>query len=310
MNSSSPISRKYLLVAVILVIGLYVLVPQIGDFKSSWHLLSHPRLKWLIAAILFTASTYLTASLTYCLLAFHTLAYWRTVVVQLAVMFINRLLPGGIGALGANYVYLTKHKHTSAQAATMVAVNNLLGFVGHNILVVFTLLVYGGSKALRANYSHSLALSIKIVAVIVLLAGIFALVIGQRRLGHRLAELKAQLSSYRQRPWRLLAAQASSILLTLGNVLCLFACAYAVNVHLSFAAILLVFTLGIGAGTATPTPGGLGGFEAGLVAGLVAYGVHSSPALSVALLYRLVSYWLPLIAGAGGLVVARERRYI
>jgi uncharacterized membrane protein YbhN (UPF0104 family) len=297
-------------VAAILVIGLYVLIPQIGDFKSSWHLLSHPQLKWLLVAILFTGATYLSASATYCLLAFQKLAYWRTVVVQLAVMFINRLLPGGIGALGANYVYLTKHKHTSPQAATMVAVNNLLGFVGHNILVIVTLLTYGGSRALRANYSHTLGLSLKIVGAIILLGVVFWLLVGRRKLGRRLAELKSQLGSYRQHPWRLLGAQASSITLTLGNVLCLFACAYAVNVHLSFAAILLIFTLGIGAGTATPTPGGLGGFEAGLVAGLVAYGVDSSPALSVALLYRLVSYWLPLLAGAGALVIARERRYI
>ncbi|MFI5271393.1 MAG: flippase-like domain-containing protein, partial [Candidatus Saccharimonadales bacterium] len=58
-----------------------------------------------------------------------------------------------------------------------------------------------------------------------------------------------------------------------------------------------IFTLGISTGTITPTPGGLGGFEAGLFAGFVAFHVPVAPALAIALLYRLISYWLALGIG-------------
>ncbi len=100
---------------------------------------------------------------------------------------------------------------------------------------------------------------------------------------------------------------STSLVLTLSNVLCLFFCALALGIHLPFATIMLVFTLGLGAGSAVPTPGGLGGFEAGLAAGFVGYGVDASTALAAALLYRLVSYWLPMAAGAVAFI-ASERR--
>jgi hypothetical protein len=44
-------------------------------------------------------------------------------------------------------------------------------------------------------------------------------------------------------------------------------------------------------------PAGLGFVEAGLVTTLTLAGVPSGDALAATLLYRIVSYWLPLLAG-------------
>ena len=95
--------------------------------------------------------------------------------------------------------------------------------------------------------------------------------------------------------------------LTACNVLCLWASAAAAGIHLPLAALFIIFTFGISLGTATPTPGGLGGFEAGLFAGLVAYHVPSGPALAIALLYRLISYWLVLVIGAIAFTVGQRQ---
>jgi uncharacterized protein (TIRG00374 family) len=130
----------------------------------------------------------------------------------------------------------------------------------------------------------------------------------RRRLSQLLSDITRQLMSYRRRPLRLGLSLASSIVLTLSNILALMACASALNLSLSFAALVLVFTFGIGVGTATPTPGGVGGFEAGIAAGLVTYHVAGSAALAVALLYRLLSYWLPLVAGGLAFVVCQRRK--
>jgi uncharacterized protein (TIRG00374 family) len=97
--------------------------------------------------------------------------------------------------------------------------------------------------------------------------------------------------------------------LTVCNVLCLWAAGLAAGVHLPLAVLFIIFTFGIGLGSATPTPGGLGGFEAGLFAGLAAYHVPAGPALAVALLYRLLSYWLALIVG-GVAFAASQRRHL
>jgi uncharacterized protein (TIRG00374 family) len=46
------------------------------------------------------------------------------------------------------------------------------------------------------------------------------------------------------------------------------------------------------------TPGGLGFVEAGLTSVLVLAGVEAHAAVVATLLYRLVSYWLPIPVGA------------
>jgi uncharacterized protein (TIRG00374 family) len=56
------------------------------------------------------------------------------------------------------------------------------------------------------------------------------------------------------------------------------------------------------------TPGGLGFVEAGLVGTLSLAGVPGTSALAATLLYRLVSYWLPLPLG-GIAYLAYRRRY-
>src|SRR6185312_13818748 len=117
--SLSPDRRQLALVA-LAVVALYVLLPQLGDFRSSWHLVSHPRPGPSLLALIFSFATYLAAAGTYCLLAFRPLHFGRTAGVQLAAMFVNRLLPAGIGALGANYLYLRHERHKEAPAAAMV----------------------------------------------------------------------------------------------------------------------------------------------------------------------------------------------
>src|SRR5438046_390791 len=102
--------RRQVLLILLTVAALYVLVPQLGDFRSSWHLLRHPAPVWVLAAGLFTMLTYLAAAGTYKLLAFQNLRYGQLILIQLAAMFVNRLLPTGIGAVGANYAYLRHEK--------------------------------------------------------------------------------------------------------------------------------------------------------------------------------------------------------
>jgi len=60
-------------------------------------------------------------------------------------------------------------------------------------------------------------------------------------------------------------------------------------------------------GAAVPTPGGLGGIEAGILAGLIACGVPAAPALAATLIYRGLTYWAPIIPGLFVLPWVRKR---
>ena len=111
-TKSAPDRRRYWLIFVLCGLALYVVLPQIGDFRHSLGLLRHPRLSFVALAIICAALTYVIAAATYCLLAFKRLNYFRTLLVQLAAMFINRLLPAGVGALSIGYLYLRHARHT------------------------------------------------------------------------------------------------------------------------------------------------------------------------------------------------------
>jgi uncharacterized protein (TIRG00374 family) len=47
-----------------------------------------------------------------------------------------------------------------------------------------------------------------------------------------------------------------------------------------------------------PLPGGLGGVDGGLIGTFVVFGVPAAAAASAVLAYRVILFWLPLIAGA------------
>jgi uncharacterized protein (TIRG00374 family) len=55
------------------------------------------------------------------------------------------------------------------------------------------------------------------------------------------------------------------------------------------------------------TPGGLGFVEAGLVGTLTLAGVPAADALTTTLLYRIASYWVPLLAGGIAYLIQRQR---
>jgi glycosyltransferase 2 family protein len=61
---------------------------------------------------------------------------------------------------------------------------------------------------------------------------------------------------------------------------------------------------------AAPSPGGLGAIEAALVAGLGGVGMRAGPAVSAVLLYRLATYWLPVLPGWRSWRVPQRREYV
>ena len=67
--------------------------------------------------------------------------------------------------------------------------------------------------------------------------------------------------------------------------------------HPAILAAAVVFLAGNAVGSATPTPGGLGGVEAVLAAGLTAIGIPAHQAIPAVLLFRVATFWLPIPVG-------------
>ena len=73
---------------------------------------------------------------------------------------------------------------------------------------------------------------------------------------------------------------------------------YAVGARARPSMVLLAYVIALGLALIPITPGGLGFVEAGLTTILVLAGVSADQAVLGTLLYRLISFWLPIPVGA------------
>jgi undecaprenyl-diphosphatase len=69
----------------------------------------------------------------------------------------------------------------------------------------------------------------------------------------------------------------------------------------------LAYLVGVTIGTVMPTPAGIGGTEAGLVAVMTRVGVLQGQAVAATLSFRLVTFWLPILPGLALAGVLRRR---
>ena len=60
---------------------------------------------------------------------------------------------------------------------------------------------------------------------------------------------------------------------------------------------MLTYLLSSSAGAVVPTPGGIGPVEAALTGGLSIAGIPPAVAVSAAVVFRLVTFWLPVPLG-------------
>jgi uncharacterized protein (TIRG00374 family) len=92
-----------------------------------------------------------------------------------------------------------------------------------------------------------------------------------------------------------------------GTLLCAFG---AVHAPVPRAGVLLAYCVSEVAASLPIVPGGIGVVEGSLAVILVAYGADRTSALSVALVFRAVSFWLAITIGwiTVGVIVRKGRR--
>jgi uncharacterized protein (TIRG00374 family) len=150
-----------------------------------------------------------------------------------------------------------------------------------------------------------------LVAVIVLAIVIsLSLEHSRLRLKHVIKGFRQQLKVYRHHKTMLPYGLVCQIALTLASVIALYFSLKAVGGYLPLSSIMLAYSFAIWIGTLIPTPGGFGSIEAGLIGALVALTLPLTEAVACVLLFRLVSFWLPLILGAPALIWTRKKGYI
>nr|WP_233221519.1 lysylphosphatidylglycerol synthase domain-containing protein [Streptomyces carminius] len=254
---------------------------------------------WVAAALLFSALTYFAAAMS--LLGFvpEKVSYLRTVIAQVAGSFVKLVAPAAVGGVALNTRFLQRAGVRPGHAVASVGASQLFGLGSHIVL----LLTFG----YLTGTEHTPALSpSRAVIAGLLTAAVLALIVTAvpalrkfvvERLRALFAGVVPRMLDIAQRPQKLLSGIGGMLLLTVSFVLCLDASIRAFGGELSYASIAVIFLAGNALGSAAPTPGGLGAVEAALIAGLIAFGLEKEIATPAVLLFRLMTFWLPVLPG-------------
>jgi len=290
---------KIILTIAGLLLVFYVFIPQLGNLKESLQAAEAANKTMLFLAVVVFCVGFPILAAKYCLIAQYKLRYYLTLQVQVASAFVSKLLPMSIGSLTVNTYYLTKESKDVSEAASTMAINAMTSSIAFGIIIIIALISTWSDISLEhtqhdVNWFRALLVLIIVSVSIWLISRIKKI---RNILHNAWKSIWGNIKLYRKHPRKVTYGIIFNGLGSLTGITTLYICAHAVGLPVTFPQAILSYTMGNIIGSLVPTPGGLGGAEAGLYAGLVFFGYPDNTSLVAVLLYRLITYWLPLIPG-------------
>ncbi|HSZ38481.1 MAG TPA: lysylphosphatidylglycerol synthase transmembrane domain-containing protein [Trebonia sp.] len=305
------IRPRTLVTLVASIAATYLLAGELAK-DSLGQVLASADWGWGLVALALSAVTYVAAALSLSGFVSERLNFARTLLVQVASSFVTLVTPAAVGGAALNVRYLQRRKVPAPAAVASIAVSQVVAFVLHILLLAVVAAIAGTGSDTRIRPP---AWSYFVVAGLVVLAGaVLAVPAGRRLVRARLSptfnQVMPRLVEIAQQPRKLAQAIGGALLLNLAYILCLAACVAAFGGSAPVAKIGVVYLTGVALGSIIPTPGGLGAVEAALTAGLTAAGVPGGVAVSSVLLFRLLTFWLPVPVGWAALNLLQRRNVL
>jgi hypothetical protein len=298
-------------------IGLYVVAPSLVAVLDQWPDLQRVQPVWFVVLVLLETGS-LAALWFLVRITLPETSWFVTASSQLAGNAAARVLPGGnaTGSVVQASMLVRGGQSSGAVAAAMGSI----GLLTTGMLLALPILTVP-AVILRPPPARQLQLGlvVSLVMAVLLVALGFALLkwdgfvhaVG-RSAGHVLhlvrrsisaSSVAAKVTAQRDTvadafagQWvRALAFAAANRML---DYAALVASLYAVGARARPSMVLLAYVIALGLALIPITPGGLGFVEAGLTTILVLAGVSTDQAVLGTLLYRLISFWLPIPIGA------------
>jgi uncharacterized protein (TIRG00374 family) len=291
--------KNYIFIFLLLFLTLRVIIPQFDDLIDSLKALDGANMYWILLSVIVFFLNVPVSAVQFMVLALKPIKFILTLRVQMAVLFVSKLLPSSLGSISLNVYYLMKMKHSAGQAAAVMTMDGLTSGIAYLFLIIIGL---STSELSLDGLNGSINISSNLwILLFILLLGITYIIYRSKTIRNRLSkgwqDLKSNFNSYKKQPLKFIYAVICNGLSSLTSIFVLYASAQAINIHLSFAGALLAYTFGNIAANLIPTPGGIGAVEAGIYSGLVLVGIDGADATLITLLYRLVTYWLPILPG-------------
>ena len=306
---------------VLCLAGLYFLLPQLAGLDETWERIHNGSPYWMFVALLFGFGMFASYVAMFRGIFLRAGAHridWRaSYQITLAGLAASRIFAAG----GAGGLVLTAWAlRRSGMGKRLVADKTLTFLILTYFPYMAALIVCG--IGLRIGLfpgpaPFGLTVVPAIIAVILTAIGISTVLVPtdlQRRL-EGFADRRGRLGAWAQRLANLPAsasagmrdalahirnpdpALAGAVLFWAFQVAVLWASFRAFGDAPALAVLTQAFFVGM-FGNLLPMPGGVGGVEGGMIAALVAFEVGAGQAVVAVLLFRAVTFWLPMIPGA------------
>ncbi|HET6793398.1 MAG TPA: lysylphosphatidylglycerol synthase transmembrane domain-containing protein [Acidimicrobiales bacterium] len=280
------------------VVGAYLLVGQLASVDLG-QVLRSANWWWAAAAAALSAATYLAAGVNLIGFVVERLELATTTLVQVAASFVTLVTPAAVGGVALNVRYLQRSGLTPGAAAGSVGMLQVVAFLIHTTLLLLFAALTGTTGGLHISPPRWVWFVLG--ALVATAASVVAVPRGRRllraRLRPTLSQVVPRLVVVAQHPLKLVEGIGGDLVLTFAYIGCLDLCVRALGGSIGFSRAAVVYLTGSALGSAVPTPGGLGAVEAALSAGLTAAGVPGGVAVSSVLLFRLLTFWVPVPVG-------------
>jgi undecaprenyl-diphosphatase len=289
-------------------LALWTLIPQVLGVGSVWSELRHASLAWAGAALALSALTYVAAAVSLAGSLPERLPLAPTIGMQMATSFVGVAAPGGGLALNARF--LQKRGFDTGTAIAAVGVDRIAGGIVHLTLTGLFVGLAGTSGLSTFDLP-----SMRTVGLIV--GGLLALVLAgvavpwsrsllTTRVLPSTRRSLAGVGEITRQPSKMIELFAGSTAITMGYMMALAVSVWAFGTSPAFTSIALVYLVGSAVAAIAPTPGGIGAVEATLIAGLTSSGMAGTTAVAAVILFRLATFWVPLLPGWGAFVMMQR----
>jgi undecaprenyl-diphosphatase len=283
-------------------VAAYALIHQLAGVGNLLGQVRDMDWAWLPAILFLECLTYVGAALALAGAVPQRLRSGPLLLCELAGSFANRVTPAKVGGMAVTIRFLQRSGVDPPVAVTSVGLVSVFGFVDHAVLIaVFTL--FAGQEGVGAVDLPSDQTVLAAFAAVLILAGVvLVLPFGRRLAVDRLVPVVGQaLGGARQvatDPAKLSTLVSGGVLVTLSYLFCLYASLQAFGGGgVGLATVGFVYVTGTALASTAPTPGGVGAVEAVLIAGLTSVDVPSDVAVPSVFLFRLATFWVPVVPG-------------
>jgi uncharacterized membrane protein YbhN (UPF0104 family) len=282
---------------------------------------------WLIAALVMTPFVQLPQAVSTLGATLRPLRYWPVLMLQYGIQFIALAVPSSAARVALEIRFFERVAVPAAGAVTIGMIDSLSTFFIQILLLIVIALsglvsldTSGDGSSNTGSSSHS-SIDWETVAIVIgllAIAFLVALLVPRFRnmmklfiagLRQKTAEGRDALKVLRN-PMKLLFLFGGNLIVQFLMAIILGLCLGAFGHSATLAELIFVNTFVTLFAGFMPVPGGVGVAEAGYTAGLIAIGVPEAAATSTALLFRIITFYLPPLWGSFAMRWMRANRYL